>query len=414
MFIRRMITFITVIVLCLISSVPVYSAESPTDELHIFDKSPGISFNGVSLIPLTDFFKAYGAKIEQDDSLKVITVSYGIDKTTGSNKYFKFQLNNKYALFGIQEVYMKAPPVSYKGKIYIPCRVVAEEMGATVNWTGKEVYISFPGTPAKSFVFPINMKPDLSLLPKLPQPRIIDPFTTGDISYNKSLGVDSVRRIYITSGQYPTSNDWNYLNSRISGIFEAVSLNSDMAFTLVKSNVRDKCGNYLHIYMPLSKNYCENIPNQSGEFAGWYQRQRIAGIVASQLAPIAQTVYLMCFNNELKPGLWEQYTDGIVVTLVAADKSMLSLELPFISYKLGNTTMYTPAVTTDGALLKTYRVYINGNYLGTGTDNNNWDGSFDGQIGKFLKQPVTKPINPYFNVVNYPYNKSFYEQGIWK
>lgn len=58
-------------------------------------------------------------------------------------------------MVGQEEVFSKVPPVIYKGQTYVPCKFIAEAMGAKVNWTGKgDVYITFQGTTNKSFVFP--------------------------------------------------------------------------------------------------------------------------------------------------------------------------------------------------------------------------------------------------------------------
>lgn len=417
---KKAIAVALIIIMSIVLNSSVLFAESneASEELHIMDNYPGILFNGTHLIPLEVFFDTLGEKVEWDKNSNVITATYRMmgdstDEATGIEKLFKFQINNKYALFDIREVFMKTPPVLYNEKVYIYAEAIAEEMGATVNTSANEIYISFPGTPTKSFVFPIDNKPDLSKLPKLPQPKIIDPLTTGDVSFDKKLDKDNTLKLLMASNQYPANDDWNYLKARVGSIFETISQNSDMTFTLVKDNVKDKCGNYLHLYMPLRKDLCEGIPNQNGEFAGWHQRQRIAGIVGAELAPIAKTIYLMCLNEELKPGLWEKYTNGIKITLVAANNMKLTVAVPFTSYKLGDTVMYRPLSDSNGVLLKTYKVFINGNYLGTGIDNNNWSSSFDGQIKKFLQNPVSKPLSPYFSVVNYPYIKSFYAQGIW-
>jgi hypothetical protein len=429
---KRIVGIIITILVCLIPINMCFSADNdiPAEELHIMDKYPGILWNGMTLLPMKPFLEGLGLTVEWYEKEKLIVASGGFEEVT-VNKYkkddgtiyedkvyakeysFKLQINNKYAMVGLREVYSKVPPVIYQGQTFVPCRFIAEEMGATVNWEGEDdVYITIPGTPNKSFVFPINTRPDLKQLPKLPQPKILDSITAGDVSVNNSLGKDATKKLLLASGQYPSNDDWNYLNSRLSSIFETIPQNSDMALTLVKDNVRDKCGNYLHIYMPLRKDQCEELPNQSGEFAGWYQEQRIASIVGVELAPIAKTIYLMCLNQEFKPGLWERYSDGIKVTLVSANNIKLTVVVPFEAYKIDKTTMYRPQRDSKGNLLKTYKIYINGKFLGIGTDNNNWNGSCGAQIKSFLQHPVTKPINPYFDVVNYPYNMSLYEQGI--
>lgn len=419
------ITFIIIMAMLFVSGSSVFSAKSaiPAEKLHMMDKYPGILWNGETLLPMKPFLEGLGMKVEWVEDKKLIIASYDIEivkqadgttyEITDPAKQFILQINNKYAMVGLKEVYLKVPPVIYNDQVYVPCRFIAEEMGATVNWEGEgDVYITIPGTPNKSFVFPISTKPDLSQLPKLPQPKILDPIAAGDVSYNKSSGKDVTKKLLLASGQYPTNDDWTLLSSRLSSIFETIPQNSDMALTLVKDNVKDKCGNYLHVYMPLRKDQSEQIPNQNGNQAGWYRQQRIASIVGAELAPIAKTAYLMCLNQGLKPGLWERYSDGIKVTLVSANNIQLTVVVPFEAYKIGKTTMCRPQRDSKGNLLKMYKVYINGKYLGTGTDNNNWNGSYDAQIKSFLQHPVTKPISPYFDVVNYPYNKSLLEQGI--
>ncbi len=407
------VTLIIIMSIVLNSSVLFAESNEASEELHIMDKYPGILWNDMTLLPMRPFLEGLGLNVEWYEKTKLIAVSGRIEKfavneenvdeetnQVDETKYkeysFMLQINNKYAMVGQKEVFSKVPPVIYKGQTYVPCKFIAEEMGAKVNWAGKgDVYITLPGTPNKSFVFPINTKPDLSQLPVLPKPKILEPTSAW--------------------GGIPKA-DLDLLKSKAGNVFEDLFSDSDVAFRLVD----DPEASYMEVFLPLTKENCKGLSNTNANESEIRAKQ-LVNIRMKNIGELVWRNWRGMEEDALKTGLWEKYNSEIDITVVNARKDMLTIAIPLKPVKFDKATFGVDATVyfpyTDGSdsvsmghLAENYSVYINNKYIGKGITN--WDEDYSDEIINFFKYPVTKPISPYFDVVNYPYNIDFDVQGI--
>ncbi len=95
-------------------------------ELLCFDTAPVIE-DDRTLIPLRGFFEKTGASAEWDDASKTAVITVGETVISVSPDRYGIKINGNYK-------YADVPPRLINGRIMIPLRFLAEELGYTVAW----------------------------------------------------------------------------------------------------------------------------------------------------------------------------------------------------------------------------------------------------------------------------------------
>ena len=93
---------------------------------------PPIMHNGRVMVPLRDIFEALGVAVfYEPGEINCVTK----DKTVNLTNNGRYNSLGDYNLFvNDEEVEMDQQPMSYKGKLMVPVRVISEALGAKVSW----------------------------------------------------------------------------------------------------------------------------------------------------------------------------------------------------------------------------------------------------------------------------------------
>ena len=103
--------------------------------------SPPIIENSKTLVPLRFILETFGAKLNWDDSLKVITI-------TTDNHTVQLQIGSKVALINGNVIKkLDTPPIIKENRTLVPLRFLAETFGAKVSWDGDTKTITITYTP---------------------------------------------------------------------------------------------------------------------------------------------------------------------------------------------------------------------------------------------------------------------------
>lgn len=99
------------------------------------DASP-IMVNNRILVPFRAIAQTMGANVFWNANTKQVTVQK-------NKKVIFLTVQSSTATMNEQTVTLDAPPIIYKGRTFVPIRFVAEALDANVQWTGKDVRISW-------------------------------------------------------------------------------------------------------------------------------------------------------------------------------------------------------------------------------------------------------------------------------
>ena len=101
------------------------SVGSETVEL---DAPPFIE-KGFTLVPLRFISEAFGASVDWNDALKVITINY-------RTLTIQLQIGSNVVLVGTEFKKLDVPPKIVNGRTFVPIRFISETFGAEVSWDG--------------------------------------------------------------------------------------------------------------------------------------------------------------------------------------------------------------------------------------------------------------------------------------
>lgn len=117
-------------------------------ELHLTIGKEGVTvINGRTLMPLRFFGESFGAEIGWDSKMQQISLTLSVLELT-------FKVGSKEMKTKIGQAYSKTQmidvaPILLSNRTFVPLRVVAESMGATVQYdpAAREIIIYFPPLP---------------------------------------------------------------------------------------------------------------------------------------------------------------------------------------------------------------------------------------------------------------------------
>jgi hypothetical protein len=92
-------------------------------------EAPPVIEKGFTLVPLRFISEAFGASVDWNDALKVITINY---RTLA----IQLQVGSTVAVVDNSIVKLDAPPKIINGRTLVPIRFISETFGATVDWDG--------------------------------------------------------------------------------------------------------------------------------------------------------------------------------------------------------------------------------------------------------------------------------------
>ena len=101
------------------------SVGSETIELE----APPVIEKGFTLVPLRFISEAFGASVDWNDALKVITINY-------RTLTIQLQVDSNVVLVGTEFKKLDVPPKIINGRTLVPIRFISETFGATVDWDG--------------------------------------------------------------------------------------------------------------------------------------------------------------------------------------------------------------------------------------------------------------------------------------
>ena len=92
------------------------------------DQSPFVE-KGVTLVPLRFIAETFGATVNYNDALKLVTIEF-------KDKTIQVQINSNIALVNNQIDKLEVSPKIIGGLTFVPLRFITEAFGATVDWDG--------------------------------------------------------------------------------------------------------------------------------------------------------------------------------------------------------------------------------------------------------------------------------------
>jgi len=92
-------------------------------------EAPPVIEKGFTLVPLRFISEAFGASVDWNDALKVITINY-------RTLTIQLQVGSTVAVVDNSIVKLDAPPKIINGRTLVPIRFISETFGATVDWDG--------------------------------------------------------------------------------------------------------------------------------------------------------------------------------------------------------------------------------------------------------------------------------------
>ena len=87
------------------------------------------------LVPSREVFEPMGAKVEWDNNLKKVTVTYKSDTMI-------LYVNNQTVSLNGKEIFIDVPPKIVNNKVMIPVRFISENLGFTVDWNSSDRSVS--------------------------------------------------------------------------------------------------------------------------------------------------------------------------------------------------------------------------------------------------------------------------------
>jgi hypothetical protein len=94
----------------------------------MLDAPPFIE-KGFTLVPLRFISEAFGASVDWNDALKVITINY-------RTLTIQLQVGSNVVLVGTEFKKLDVPPKIVNGRTFVPIRFISETFGAEVGWDG--------------------------------------------------------------------------------------------------------------------------------------------------------------------------------------------------------------------------------------------------------------------------------------
>ena len=88
-----------------------------------------LGVKGFTLVPLRFISEAFGASVDWNEALKVITINY-------RTLIIQLQVGSNVVLVGTERKELDVPPKIVNGRTFVPIRFISETFGATVNWDG--------------------------------------------------------------------------------------------------------------------------------------------------------------------------------------------------------------------------------------------------------------------------------------
>lgn len=105
---------------------------------NVLSLSPNpVILNGRTLVPLRGIFEVMGADVSYDQQKRTITATRG-------DKSLFLTLGSTKAIINGQDVLLDVPPQIISDRAFVPARLIAESLGASVDWdgTGNRVIIT--------------------------------------------------------------------------------------------------------------------------------------------------------------------------------------------------------------------------------------------------------------------------------
>ncbi len=133
------------VALMIFSTMPTSSEATSIRPMHIPIKTNGIVIqtdaspimvNNRVLVPFRAISQSMGANVHWDEQQKQVIVQK-------DGKTISIRLQSQVAFINEQTVTLDVPPIVYKGRVFVPIRFISESLGGKVEWTGREVNISF-------------------------------------------------------------------------------------------------------------------------------------------------------------------------------------------------------------------------------------------------------------------------------
>lgn len=91
--------------------------------------APPFIEKGFTLVPLRFISEAFGASVDWNDALKVITINY-------RTLTIQLQVGSNVVLVGTEFKKLDVPPKIVNGRTFVPIRFISETFGAEVGWDG--------------------------------------------------------------------------------------------------------------------------------------------------------------------------------------------------------------------------------------------------------------------------------------
>ncbi|MGG3956332.1 copper amine oxidase N-terminal domain-containing protein, partial [Bhargavaea massiliensis] len=110
---------------------------------------PPIMVQNRILVPFRAIAQSTGANVHWDATTRRVIVQK-------NKKTIILQVQSRATTINGQSVTLDVPPIIYKGHTFVPVRFVSEALDANVQWTGKEVRISWNALQRSTFSVYVN------------------------------------------------------------------------------------------------------------------------------------------------------------------------------------------------------------------------------------------------------------------
>lgn len=125
-------------------------------ELNFTDAKPYINESGRTMVPIRAISESFGAKVDWNDTLKMVVITHDNIEITFKIDYVENVLNiSDLESNQNKSITMDSKPVIINGRTFVPYRSISEAFGYEVNWNANEYKINIDTTTKKP-VFPIN------------------------------------------------------------------------------------------------------------------------------------------------------------------------------------------------------------------------------------------------------------------
>ncbi|EMT45172.1 stalk domain-containing protein [Anoxybacillus flavithermus] len=110
---------------------------------------PPVMVQNRILVPFRAIAQSTGAHVHWDATTKLVTVQK-------NKKTIILQVQSTIATINGQSVTLDVPPIVHQGRTFVPVRFVSETLDANVQWTGKEVRMSWNALQRSTFSVYVN------------------------------------------------------------------------------------------------------------------------------------------------------------------------------------------------------------------------------------------------------------------